>query len=217
MFEDIGTLLTNPDQFFEGRTEDPSLLEPALLVASVAAIAVVSSAVTILVFVEAVPADVQLFLLIGAIVGAAIAVAGPFITWFLYALAFQILTYFFGGEGEFRDTFALTGWGFAPRVIGAIVSLVITVYVTQAIQPPADLAGFQSFSNQVAAHPLNIAASGLSIIFALWSAYIWVPAVQRARNVTRGQAIVSVAIPVALGILLTVAGLLFSAMAQGAV
>ncbi len=217
MFDDIGTLLTNPDQFFEERGEDPSLTEPAVVVVSVAVVSVVSVAVTLLTFVEATPEEFQIFLVVGGVIGAVVAVFVPFVTWLVYAVAFHGLTYFFDGEGEFRDTFALVGWGFAPRVLSVLVSLVITVYVTQAIQAPSDLMAYQSFSNQVAAHPLNLASSGLGILFTLWSAYIWVPAVQEARNVTRRQAAIAVAVPVLLGILLNLASVLFSAMAQGTI
>lgn len=214
MFEDIGTLLTSPDRFFEGRTEDPSLLEPAFLVFGLVIINAISGAVTIYYFMDAIPQDVQLFVLIGGAVGVIFGAVGPVIAWLLYALAFQIITYFFGGEGEFRDTFAVTGWGFAPRIFGAILSLVVTVYVLQTLQlgNPSDLA---TFNQQLANQSIHQAVNAAIILFTLWSAYIWVPAVQRVRNVTRGQAIVAVAIPVLLSILMTVAGLLFSTMAQG--
>lgn len=210
MFENIGTLLTNPARFFDGLDREPPLLEPALVVLSIAVISAISGAVTIYQFVDAVPSDVQVFLLIGGIIGVVIGAVGPFIGWLLYALAFQIITYFFDGEGEFRDTFALTGWGYTPRIIYAIISLVVTVYLTQTMGAPSDMAGFQTYSAELQNQFAYQLLSAGSILFTLWSAYIWVPAVQRARDVTRGQAIVTVAIPVLVGISLTVASLLFS-------
>jgi hypothetical protein len=188
-----------------------------VVVSSVAVVGAISGAVSILTFVEAAPSDVRIFLLLGGVVGVLIGAAGPFVTWLLYALAFQLLTYFFGGEGEFRDTFALTGWGFLPRAFGAVLSLVVTVYLAQTMTPPADVAGIQAYTAQLQNQPVYRAVSVAGILFTLWSAYIWVAAVQRARDVTRGQAIVAVAIPVLLGILVTVASLLLSTLAQGPV
>lgn len=211
MFENVGTLLTNPDRFFDSRGRDPSLLEPALVVLTIAIMPVISGVVTLYTFMESVPADVQVFLLIGGIIGVVIGAVGPFISWLLYAVAFQVITYFFGGEGEFRDTFALTGWGFVPRVLAAILSLVTTVYVIQALQVSGDPAAFATFNQRLTQHTFYQAVTGVSILFTLWSAYIWVPAVQRARNVTRRQAIVTVAIPVLFGILLAVGSLVLSA------
>lgn len=217
MFENVGTLLTDPNRFFEERRRDPSLVEPALLVLAIAIFSAISVAVTLLVFVETLSSDVEIFFIIGGIFGGLIAVVSPFVSWLLYAVAFQVLTYFFDGEGEFRDTFALTGWGFAPRLLAVIVSLVITVYLTQSIHIPVDPAAYQDFSNRIATHPLNLTASGLSIVFTLWSAYIWIPAVQQARNVTRGQATIAVGVPVLVAILITVGSLLVSVLAQGMV
>ncbi|SFR92933.1 hypothetical protein SAMN05216559_1184 [Halomicrobium zhouii] len=207
MFENVGTLLTNPGRFFDGRADDPSLKEPTLVVLSIVVISAISGAVTIYQFMQMVPENVQLFLLIGGIVGIVIGSVGPFITWLLYAVAFQIISYFFGGEGEFRDTFALTGWGFVPRIFGAILSLVATVYVIQTLQVSGDPAAFQTFNSRLTQQTFYQLATGVGILFSLWSAYIWIPAVQRARNVTRNQAIVTVAIPVLFGILLTVGSL----------
>lgn len=210
MFENIGTLLTNPDRFFDRRGRDPSLREPLLVVLLIAIISAISGAVTIYQFVDAVPSEVQIFLLIGGVIGVVIGAVAPFIGWLLYALAFHVITYFFDGEGEFRDTFALTGWGYAPRVAYAIIALVMTVYLTQTMGTPSDVAGFQTYSAELQSQLVYQVLNAGSILFLLWSAYIWIPAVQRARNVTKRQATITVAIPVAFGILLTVIGMVIS-------
>lgn len=217
MFEHVGTLLTDPDRFFEHRGDDPSLTEPALVVLSIVAVSTIAGVVMIAAFAEAVPSDVQVFLLIGGLIGVLFGAVVPFVQWLLYAVAFQVITYCFGGEGEFRDLFALTGWGFLPRLFGALLSLAVTVYVVQTMPAPTDVAAFTAYSSELQNQAVYQVSSAASILFALWSAYIWVPAVQRARDVTRRQAIVTVVIPVAIGILLTIAGLLFSTVAQGTV
>lgn len=210
MLDDIETLLTDPDRFFEGRDHDPSLRGPLLVMLTIAVISAITVGVMILTFMEATPADVRIFLLIGGIIGIVIGAIGPFVTWLLYALAFHVITYFFDGEGEFRDTFALIGWGFVPRVFSALLSLVITIYVTQSIAFPADPSAFAAYTSEISTHPINQVASGIGILFTLWSAYIWISAVEHARDVTRGQAAIAVAIPVVIGVLLTAAGILFS-------
>jgi len=217
MFENVGTLLTDPGRFFDGRGEDPSLKEPALVVLLVGIVNALSVAGIFLAFTEAVSSDLQVFIFIVVLFVAAISFAGPFIGWLLYAIAFQIITHFFGGEGEFRDTFALTGWGYTPRIIYAVISVAITIYVTQTAQPPADPSGFTAYSTRISNHPLNQISIGLSVLFTLWSAYIWIPAVQRARNVTRRQATVAVAIPTLLGILIAVGSFAINTASQGGV
>ncbi|MCU4801439.1 YIP1 family protein [Halobacteria archaeon HArc-gm2] len=217
MFENVGTLLTNPGRFFDGRADGPSLKEPAIIVLVTALISTLGIAGIFLAFTEAVPSDLQIFIFIVVLFVAAFSFAGPFIGWLLYALAFQVITYFFDGEGEFRDTFALTGWGYTPRIIYGVISVAITIYVTQAAQPPADPSGFTAYSTRISNHPLNQLSIGLSVLFTLWSAYIWIPAVQRARNVTRNQAIIAVAIPVLFGILIAVGSFFINAASQGGV
>lgn len=213
MFDDVGTLLTNPGDFFDERAAGPSLTGPAAVVALLALLGVASTVVTLLQMMNALPEDVRPFFVVGGLFGSLVAVVVPLVTWLLYALAFHVITYFFDGEGEFRRTFIFTGWGFVPRLFTALVSLVVTVYVSTAVQPPADPAGFTAYSQQLQSSALLQASSAVGVLFTLWSAYIWVAAVQRARDVTRFQAAVAVAIPVAIAILLTVVSLVFTSLA----
>ena len=211
--QDIPTLLTDPETFFDRYGTDPSLGGPAVLVAVIALLSAIAAGATVMKFSAAIPSGAQGVFLFGALIGAGFAVVVPFISWLLYAIVFVVVTYFFDGEGEFRDLFALVGWGFAPKVLGAVVSVVLTLVVLQSLSIPADPASFQSFNQRLQQATLTRVSSVLGIVFTLWSAYIWIPAVQRARNVTRRQAIATVAVPVAVSILLTLFGLVSSSLA----
>lgn len=217
MFEGVGTLLVDPDAFFAERGGETSLAEPFLVVLGVVALSVTGGVVVVLEAMSSVSGDLQVFFVVGGLIGVAVAAVSPFVEWLLYAGAFQVLTYFFDGEGEFRDTFALTGWGFVPRLLAVFANAVAMVYLTRTLDPPADLADFAAYQSQVSGHPLSLAASALGLLVTLWSAYVWVAAVRHARAVTRRQALVSVAVPVALGLLVGAAALALNATGSAGV
>lgn len=207
MSSDVRTLLTRPGEFFADREDDPSLKGPAAIVVTIAVLSAVAGAVVLLQFGQVVPADARGVFVVGAVIGVLVSVAVPFVTWLLYAIAFHLLTALFDGEGEFRDTFVFTGWGFLPRVLATLVSLVVTLYVVQVVDAPTEAVGFASYSQRIQGTPLVQVSTVVGVVFTLWSAYIWVAAVERARSVTRRQAYVAVAVPVLIAIFLSLTSL----------
>jgi hypothetical protein len=109
--------------------------------------------------------------------------------------------------------FALVGAVVGAGIAATLLSIVLTTLAVQGLQPPSDAAGFAMYNQQLQQSMLVQASSVVGILVTFWSAYIWVPAVQRARNVDRRGAIVAVAIPVAVSVLIGVFGIVASGLA----
>lgn len=202
--------LTRPDSFFAERAEDPSLLYPAVVVAVVGLLSVLASVPVFLALREGIPEGAGPFLAVGAAVGVAFAFVGPFVVWLLFAAAFHAISAVFDGEGRFRKTFVLAGWGFLPRVFASALSLVATLVVLRgrSYPPLTDPQAIQAFARSLQADPLLRAVTAVGILLTLWSGYIWLYAVANARDLTRRQALLTVALPVLVSVALSANNLL---------
>ena len=202
---ELTTLLGDPARFFERRGEGPSLLGPLLVVVVVALCAAVGSVVTTLQLGQALQGDLQtLFLFMAAFEGG-LALFVPFVSWVLYVLGFTALAALLGGDSDLRELFALTGWGFLPQAFGTIVSTLVAVATLHGVELPITM------QSAWAEYPLRrnvffVVSYGMPVLATLWSAYIWLPAVRRVTGLGRRRAVVTVAIPVAIGITITVFG-----------
>jgi hypothetical protein len=225
MLGQLTAALVRPDGFFDRRqnapsetqaeneTDDgsPSLLYPVAIVAIVGLVGALGSIPVLLLVSSGLSQSVQLFFAVGAVIGFLFSIVGPFIAWLLYAIAFQVISYFLGGEGEFRETFVLSGWGFLPRILSSLLSVGATVVVflstSPDISPGAGPQATQAFSQQLQSDPMVQIASGIGIVLTLWSGYIWVFAVKHARDLSRNRAVVTVAIPLLVSIGISVGSL----------
>lgn len=202
MKETIYAVLTRPNSFFDQRDANPSLLYPTVIVAVIGILSAIASVPPFLALSRGLPAEVQPFLAVGAVIGFLSAIIGPFVVWLLYAIVFQILSYFFDGDGTFRETFILSGWGFLPQIIGSALSLVATVLVLQTHSLPAEDGpqAMQAFEQQLRNDPLLSVVSVIGIGLTLWSGYIWLFAVKHACDLSRRHALITVAVPVFISI-----------------
>lgn len=194
------TVLTDPQAFFAGRGDDPGLGGPALVVLVVGLLGLLSAVPTLLLVLRGVPPGAQGIVGVGLAIGAVFGLVGPFIVWLLYAIVFYALSIAFGGEGEFRELFALTGWGFLPRILGAAVSAIVLFVVIGGVSAPESAEAMRGFQQQLQSNPLVRASTVVGIGVTLWSGYIWTHAVATARELAVRQAAVVVGIPVALSI-----------------
>lgn len=204
------TVLTDPQAFFAERADDSGLRGPVLVVLVVGILGLLSAVPTLLLVLRGVPAGARGIVGVGLAIGAVFGLVGPFIVWLLYAIVFYALSIAFGGEGEFRELFALTGWGFLPRVLGAAVSAVVLLVAVGGVSAPESAEAMRQFQQQLQSNPLVRASTVVGIVVTLWSGYIWTHAVATARDLTVRQAAIVVGIPVALSIgwsLLGLAGL----------
>ena len=200
-------LLTNPDAFFAERSDDPSLLGPAVVVLIVAVIGVVGSYPVIRATISALPPEAGTFVTVIQVVGAVVGVVVTFVIWLLYAVAFRAIAYvLFDGDGSFRDVFALVGWGFVPSVFAGLASAVVNFVVFGGVQFPDDPAQVARFARELQSRPEFLVAGVLGIVFLLWSAFLWTFAVRYAEGLDLREAALTVAGPVAVALLLRLNG-----------
>lgn len=200
-------LLTNPEAFFAERSEEPSLLGPAVVVLLVAAIGAVGSYPVLKATVGALPPEAGPLVTVIQVIGAVVGVVVTVVVWALYAVAFHaIAAVAFDGNGRFRDALALVGWGFVPALFGSVVSGVANFLVFSGVRFPNDPARIQSFVQDLQSRPEFLVAGILGIVFLLWSAFLWTFAVRHAEDIGLREAGLTVAGPVAVALLLRLNG-----------
>jgi hypothetical protein len=197
-------LLTNPDAFFAERA---SLVGPAFVVLLVAVIGAVGSYPVLRATVGALPPEAGPFVTVVQAIGAVFGVVITFVVWALYALAFHLIASLaFDGEGTFRDTLAVVGWGFVPTVFGSVASAVVNFLVFSDVRFPTDPARIEPFVRELRARPEFLVAGLLGVVFLLWSAFLWTFAVRHAERLDLREAALTVAGPVTVALLLRLNG-----------
>jgi hypothetical protein len=137
------------------------------------------------------------------------ALVGVFIFWILWTGIVFALSMVFKGEGSFRRSLQVVGYGYLPQVIGSLISLIVAVeYVPRIVVPKItsammeDPAAMQvamtSFLKDPAMMELTQITSLIAIVFLLWSAHIWIFGFQHARKLSARDAALCVGIPVVL-------------------
>jgi len=138
-----------------------------------------------------------------------VALLGPYFGWFIFGGVFHAISVVFDGEGSFSETMAAVGWGRVPAVFGALVTVAVNYYnyeirgvtLDQDVSADGAFAAAGQFQPPTEVLVLN---TTLSIVFTLWAAYIWVYGLQYARDLSKRGAIYTVAVPVAISLLLSV-------------
>lgn len=205
MLSALQRAVTQPASFFEHEARDPGVRRPATVVAFVAVLGLLSAIPVFQATLSALPPEASAFAAIGIAIGAIAGLLGPFVVWLVYTALFYLLSLVFDGTGEFRDLFAVVGWGFAPRVISSLVGTVI-LFVVFSGTDFSDPAQVQQFQRSFPTSPLGLTSQGVSVLVSLWSAWIWTHAVANARGLTVRQAAIVVGVIVGLGLLAGLAG-----------
>lgn len=203
-------LFTDPDRFFAEHTPEPSIGYPAAIVLLVGIVRALGSIPALQATVEALPEEASAFGGIAIASGIVFGFVGALLGWVLYAGAFHVISaVLYDADGEFRDTLAVTGWGFVPAIFAAIVSGIAAFLVFGDATMPSttDPAQIQQFVDELRASEELFVASVLGIVFLLWQAFLWMFGLKHARGLTLQQAGVTVAIPVVLALLWRVYGL----------
>lgn len=201
------TVLTDPRTFFRERADDPSLKGPALVVTAIGvltAFALVFQYRTFVQLFEGIEGASDTVIQVILAVTFLTTLVSPFIIWLLYAGAFHAISVVFDGDGEFSDTLALVGWGFVPSVLNALASVVLEFYrfEIRGVDVPSDLnpESMGEFTAQIQEGPVVALSALLAIAFTLWSAYLWVLAMEYARDLSTRNAVLTIALPVLVGI-----------------
>lgn len=193
-------VLFSPDRFFRERADDPGLVGPLLVVSLVGLLGAVAAYPASQAIADALPAEARGFGTIATVTGLIGAFVGPFVVWILFAAVFHGLSaVLYDGEGSFRDTFALTGWGFVPAILTGVVGIVVAFLVWPSVTFDfSDPARAQQAAQEIRQRPEFLVSSAVGLVVLLWRWLLWTFAIQHGRGLSVREAAVTVGIPVAL-------------------
>jgi hypothetical protein len=200
-------LLVNPDAFFSRNSAEwEPLRVPALIVLAAAILAGATAYLTTDLIAGIMPTEVQAYQGVMGIAGTVGAVVMTFVLWVAWAAVFHVLSLFFQGQGTFRRTLAVTGYGYLPILIGSVISALIFWIFSPGIHvtPVTDVQQIQAAVTGLMHEPVMILVSFLGLIFLLWAANIWIFGVRHARVLSLRDAAITVGIPVALYLVATI-------------
>lgn len=206
--------LVRPGEFFAER--DVGTRSALLVVVAGALLSALTAIAYVVAFRQVLPRRVTLLAAGITLVG--VLVLGV-LGWLVLAGLMYLLTWPFAEEGSFRALLGPVGWGMLPHVLKGGFLLAATVVALSGLSAPADREAAQAFARQVDQGSLvGLAAvagtarvsvtSSLTdlqlvagIASTLWSGYVWVPALEEVRGVSRRQATGAVAVVVVLMLL----------------
>ena len=202
MMGETRDVLANPRSFFENEIEEPSVRTPVLIVASLAVLGVLSAIVTYVELIGVMTGEARTVFAILQMFNVIVAAVAPFFIWILYAGVFYVMSIPLGGEGSFRNVILLSAWGFIPRIAEGLLTLVATIVALQLLEfnTVATQEEFSQVIQEIGFHTAALTANAIGIGLLLVSAYIWVGAMETARNLTRRNAVITVAVPVLLAL-----------------
>lgn len=183
-------LIVDPDRFFQRQLETDDLRGP---VSVVALLGVVGGLTAIYLAVRAtsnLEGGAGVVTAITTFVVALTAMVLPFILWLAFSLVLYVGTLAFDGNGSFRRTFRLLGWGFVPRLLSAVIVAGATVVAAQTVPAPETAEHVARFRTAVNENSIRTTARVLHSVFVLWSGFLWMFALKHARRITLLQAAV---------------------------
>lgn len=203
----ILTLLSNPRDFFSELQDERSLLVPAIIVIAIAIMGGISAYFITSVTVSAMPPEISQYTGFACIIAVIAGAIGSFFWWLILAGVFHAIARYQEGKAGFRQTLAVTGYGFAPQIIGSVISLIFIYLFTSSTSIPkiSDLARYEEEIAAVMDSPYLMAIKILGVIFMLWSANIWIFGIESLHGFGRKKAIITVLIPVVIFIIITLA------------
>jgi hypothetical protein len=137
------------------------------------------------------------------------ALLGVFIFWIIWTGVIFAFTAVFKGNGSFKRTLQITGYGFLPQVFGSLICLIAAyeyipkIFVPQMSasmmqDPTVAQATMKALLSDPAMLELTQVTTLITIVFLLWSANIWISGIQHARGISTRDAALCVGIPVVI-------------------
>jgi hypothetical protein len=210
MDRSLMTLLLRPGEFFSDlNTETQGLEIPALFVLTSGLISAVSAYLMASLTGKMMSGLLPGMELIAGIIAVISAILGTFIFWIVIAGVFFLLSSLFKGTGVFRRCLGVVGYGFLPQVFNALIIAVLSIMYapgisvpqlsTSALQDPQAIqAATMAFMQDPVMMMIQQVTAIVSIVFILWSGYIWVYGVKEARGLSLRDAALCVGVPIVL-------------------
>lgn len=113
---------------------------------------------------------------------------GTFLAWGFLAVVLHVLAKLADGSGSFLETLAVTGWGMAPTVLGAILGVVIIYFSVKSVEFGSDPEVIASQIRQLRNGGIGPASTVVSVAIAGWQGYIWAYGLRSAHDISIGAA-----------------------------
>lgn len=195
-------LVTNPRPYFAERVKYPRIRRQAIIVV----IAGIVSHVWRLSFFDILGASSQYIssiLIIFTFAGIVEFIA----IWFVLTWVMQFVANFLDGDVRFGRLLRLTGYGFAPVIVGGAAWSVGRYIAFQGANPPEpplrqafqyEYESYTNFMGQFAGDPAIYAGVAVGAIFVLGAGYLWYQAVSVASELEGDRAAIPAGVAVAL-------------------
>lgn len=204
LFRQLRLLLFSPDRFFTGLSARPVDLKiPILIVCGLFLVDTAGNYATISADFRSLEiGDPALHPILYMNLYAKL--LSPFLTWIYYSVFFYGISYLYRGRGTFVRTLASVGYGCVPLILGGLILLILLPLTSMPVQDyfiPAHQAAHAAI--------ISLVHAAVTILALLWSGYIWTAGMRHARDLSPGQARVTVFVPVGLTILVEILWLLW--------
>jgi hypothetical protein len=198
------TLLDDVDSFFAQEAEDPGWLFPILLILGSGVI----SSLGVYYMYQFSVQGMGSMTTIPMAIGIAVAVLAIPVMWVVYTLVFYGLSSLFDGDGGFKETMILTGWGFAPAILGSLVGTIAFYYAAQTVPPATSFQELAAVQRQIQNHQYVTWSSAFNLVLTLAQGVLWTYGVKHARDLSLRDAGIVVSLPVLVSVGLTLNSLL---------
>ncbi|HLB70738.1 MAG TPA: YIP1 family protein [Candidatus Methanoperedens sp.] len=206
-------VLIYPDRFFGERSEmGTNLKVPFFIVLIVAVINAIDNVVLVHALTYRLSGYVVLFKVLFIAIIAIRTLVIPFIEWAFYAGIFYVISMLFRGEGSFKRVFEFTGYGFIPYIIIQLMGFAVTMTIFPEITalPESWIENPEILKQMIIQNQLMTVSSIITIFLMLWRAYIWIFGIKHARNISTKHAMITVGIPVGIGLIIIIAARFFN-------
>ena len=222
MHRSILTLLVKPKDFFNNFNAEPQSLEiPTLFVLTGGLIGAVS-AYMIAGLTGAMMSGIMPGMeFITVVIAAVSAIIGVFIFWGIITGIFFIISKLFKGTGTFGRSLEVVGYGYLPQVFGALITAIVAVLYVPAVRVPTlsksaleNPASIQAAVTALMQDPAMVMIQQVtvlvSVIFLLWSAYIWIYGIKEVREISLRDAAITVGVPVLLYVIYLIVSIILT-------
>jgi hypothetical protein len=185
MYHELKELLFHPDLFFTRKAgEKIDLLLPAIIVSIGSVIGLITSFVVSDFLNITESRNIQVFLTPDNFL---LILLRPFLAWFLLSGILYAVSRVWSGKGTFISTLQNTGYGALPLTILAAVPILNGIFLNVNVTIP-----------QMIGSGIILILDLCTIIFVLWSGYLWTSAMEKTHTISHGKAVVAASITVLL-------------------
>jgi hypothetical protein len=185
MYCELKELLFHPDLFFTRKTgEKTDLLLPAIIVLIGSMVGLITSfAVSGFLNIT----ESRNILVVLTPTNFLLIVLRPFLAWVLLSGILYAFCRLWSGKGTFVATLQNTGYGALPLTILTIVPIINGIFLNVTLLIP-----------QMISFGIVLVLDLITLLFVLWSGYIWIYAMEKTHAIAHGKAVAAASIAAVL-------------------